>query len=432
MKNKIFFIIGFLLIGITFGLTIGTIINKKSINTEFNISAIKTILPAAEIITSKKENFLGNIKNMSVDTEINSALYIQPVVFSTANKISEALIKSKSLAMHEAKYYEQLENNSVICRLCPRECIIEDGCVGNCGVRSNVNGKLYSLVYSRPVTIAVDPIEKKPFYHFYPGQTTFSLATVGCNLHCLNCQNWQISQLSPFEMQEVRIMEPAEIIETAKKYNSKIISLTYSEPIIFLEYAIDIAKTARKNGMKTVVVSAGYINQEPLEELCKNVDAIKIDLKGITEKFYLNYTTGKLKPVLETLQTIKKSGVWLEIVNLIIPGANDSDEDLKKLCDWIKKNLGDETPLHFSKFFPLHKLKNKPQTPEASMRNAYNIAKNAGLKYVYIGNMASDYSNTFCSKCGKKIISRNGYNLTQNSINLGKCMFCGNIIPGKF
>ena len=421
MKKILFYIFGFIFSGIVIGFTLGDIANK--INKKYN---------DINLISEKKNNNKKKDNDKLNQFIKEQQSYAQKI--SLTSKITAALIKARSLSMHEARYYEKLDGFRALCLLCPRECIIENGDAGNCGVRANVDGTLYSLVYSRPVTIAIDPIEKKPFYHFFPGKHTFSLATAGCNLHCLNCQNWQISQLSPFDMPEVKILNPENIVQLAKKNNSTIITFTYSEPVVCFEYVLETAKAARKSGLKTAVVSSGFINSAPLEELCANIDAIKIDLKGITEKFYINYTTAKLQPVLNSLKTIKKSGIWLEIVNLIIPGANDSDEDLKKLCDWIKNNLGSETPLHFSKFFPLYKLKNKPQTPEETMLRAYNIARAAGLKYVYIGNMSSEYSHTFCSKCGKKIIARSGYYISEVQIDSasGKCKFCENRIPGIY
>lgn len=343
----------------------------------------------------------------------------------------ESIIKSKNLSLYESKYYDKLQDNKVECLLCPKDCIIETGKQGDCKTRINLNGTLYSLVYGRPVTIALDPIEKKPFFHFLPKETTLSIATAGCNMHCINCQNWQISQLNPFDMDVVRVVSPKDVVDLAIKNNSRIISYTYNDPVVYYEYVLDTAKIARQKNIKNVLVTAAQINEEPLKELCKYIDAATVDIKAFNEKFYRSYTTGKLAPALNALKIMKKEGVWLEVSNLVIPGANDSDGEIRKLCQWIKDELGDETPFHFLRFYPQYKLKNLPPTPEETMMKAYNIAKETGLKYVYIGNLPSEKEqDTFCPNCKNKIIEREGYRIKLLKVKKGKCEFCGYNIRG--
>ncbi|MBP7654751.1 AmmeMemoRadiSam system radical SAM enzyme [Candidatus Dependentiae bacterium] len=386
-------------------------------------------------------NTISANKNTESNIEFRKSLSyektgITEVVFNPGNdsiKITKALVNAKGLALKEAKYYEKLEAGRILCLLCPKECVIEEGEQGDCRARANIDGKLYSLVFGRPVTMALDPIEKKPFFHFFPKSSTFSIATAGCNLHCINCQNWNISQLNPFDMRAITAVEPEQIVEYAKKSKSDIISYTYNEPVIYYEYVLETAKIAKKQGLKNAIVSAGYINEEPLRELCKYIDAATIDVKGMSENFYRSFTTAKLKPVLESLKILKQENIWLEVSYLIITGANDSDNEIKKFVSWIKVNLGEDVPVHFLRFFPNYKLKNKPPTPEHTMIKAFNIAKSEGLKFVYIGNLDSDKTNTYCPGCGKLIAERKGYNIKSLKIsNSGTCEFCGYKINGKF
>ncbi|HOK39884.1 MAG TPA: AmmeMemoRadiSam system radical SAM enzyme [bacterium] len=370
-----------------------------------------------------------------IKREDSKIKFFKPKEIEAANQlITEELVKQKNLALYEAKYYEKLEDKKVLCLLCPRECVIENGFVGDCRVRANINGKLYSLVYARPVAVNIDPIEKKPFYHFFPKERTLSIATAGCNLHCINCQNWTISQLNPFDIENVNVLLPQDVVQLAINNNSRIISYTYSEPVIFYEYVIETAKKAKEQGIKNVLVTAAYINEEPLKELCKYIDAATVDLKGFTEKVYRTYTTAKLAPVLNALKIMKKENVWLEISNLIIPDANDSDEEIRNLCKWIYENLGAETPLHFLRFFPNYKLKNKPPTPPETLYKAFDIAKTVGLKYVYIGNLLEDKGqDTICPNCKKTIIVRKGYYVKELKVNKkGNCEYCGYKISGYF
>lgn len=333
-------------------------------------------------------------------------------------------------ALKEAAHYKKLKDGTVQCLLCPFTCKIPRDASGICRVRKNRNGKLYSLVYGRPVTIHVDPVEKKPFYHFLPGTEALSLATVGCNLRCSFCQNWEISQATPGSQPEYD-GPPAKIVEKAVSSKAPSIACTYTEPIVFFEYTRDIARAAAPKGIKTIMISAGFINKKPLLELCKVLSAIKVDLKAFDDDFYRDLVQGRLKPVLNTLVTIRNAGVWLEIVNLLIPGKNDSHAGIKKMCGWIKENLGADTPLHFTRFYPLYKLNNIPPTPAKTLETARKIGIDSGLNFVYVGNLPGHPgNNTYCPNCGKLIIERLGYNTKKKKFKDGKCGYCGMRIPG--
>lgn len=329
----------------------------------------------------------------------------------------------------EALYYKKLKNNVIQCQLCPRFCIIKEGERGFCKVRENKKGKLYSLVYGKPCSANFDNIEKKPLYHFLPGQLTFSIATVGCNLACKHCQNWQISQARPKDVPTLTLT-PKAVVDKTKKI-CKTISYTYTEPTIFYEYMIDCAKLAKKQGIKNTIVSNGFINQKPLTELYKYIDGVNIDLKSIDNTFYKDVCSGQVQPVLDSLITLKNKGIWIEITNLLIPGLNDKEKDIKKLINWIKKNLGKDTPLHFTAFYPCYKLMNLPPTNVETLRKARKLAIDAGLHYVYTGNLPNEEGNTtFCPKCKKELIKRSGFTVIENNIIKGKCRFCNEKIAG--
>jgi len=330
----------------------------------------------------------------------------------------------------EALYWTNLVDNQVQCNLCPRRCILATGQKGFCRARKNIKGKLYTLTYGQPVALHVDPIEKKPLAHVYPGTKSFSIATAGCNLRCKFCQNWEISQLDS-ENVKVEFIAPEKIVKMAKESNSKTIAFTYTEPIIFYEYMLEIAKIAKQQGIDCVMHSAGYINEKPLRQIAKHLVAANIDLKGFTEKYYQTFCLGDLKTVLNTLKILKEEGVWIEITTLLIPGGNDSPDEIKNLCLWIKENLGPNTPIHFSRFFPMYKLKNLSPTPLSSLTRAKKIAEEIGLKFVYIGNIPQHIGeNTYCPKCAKLIIKRLGYTVLENKIENNRCYFCGEIIAG--
>jgi len=332
----------------------------------------------------------------------------------------------------KAMYFNKLSDDKVQCTLCPFNCILSPGQTGACKARKNVKGELISLTYGKPVSLAIDPIEKKPFFHFYPGTQVFSLGTAGCNLHCNFCQNWQISQVSPEKVPNYEISSE-EIVKKAIGSGSKSIAFTYNEPIVFYEMMLETAKLAKHKGLRTVMVTNGYINTEPLEELAEYIDAANVDLKAFTNKFYSKYTGATLEPVLNSLKTLKRKGVFLEVTNLLIPGANDSEKEITELCKWIKKNLGEETPLHFSRFFPAYKLKNVPPTPVETLKMAKKIAEKVGLKNVYIGNVITEGGeNTICPKCGEIVIERERYIVKNNRLENGKCPKCGKEITGMF
>jgi len=330
----------------------------------------------------------------------------------------------------EARYYEKLPHKKIKCKLCPKECVIDDRERGYCGVRENREGTYYSLVYSRPCTYHADPIEKKPLFHFHPGSLAFSIATAGCNVNCKFCQNWQISQSRPEQIRSI-YMTPEKTAELAKRNNSISIAYTYSEPTIFYEYMMDTAIAGHAKDIKSVVVTAGYIQQKPLIELCKNVDAIKVDLKAFSEKYYNDIVNGELKPVLDSLLTMKKMNVWTEIVYLVVPTLNDSDKEFTELCKWIKQNLGKDVPVHFTRFHPQYLLKNLPVTPVRTLDKAKEIADAEGLQYVYVGNVPGHKAeSTYCPKCNKIIVNRIGYTIREINIKNNKCTFCDSEIAG--
>jgi len=332
--------------------------------------------------------------------------------------------------IREARYYEKLPHKKIRCKLCPRECVIDDRERGYCGVRENREGVYYTLVYARPCTYHVDPIEKKPLYHFHPGSLSFSIATAGCNLNCKFCQNWQISQVRPEEVSSY-YLPPQKLAEMAGDSDCVSIAYTYSEPTVFYEYMFDSAIAGHMRNVKSVVITAGYISEEPLVELCKNVDGIKVDLKAYSESFYKDLVAGELQPVLDSLVTIRKMNVWLEIVYLVLPTLNDDEKELRDLARWIKEDLGPDVPIHFTRFYPQYRLKNLPPTPIRTLERAKEIADAEGLHYVYIGNMPGHAAeNTYCPKCGRLVIHRIGYRIRKIDLNNGRCAGCGTIIPG--
>jgi len=350
------------------------------------------------------------------------------------NEISASVINyifsdKQSKHTKEALFYS-LTPKGVKCLICPNECTIKVNETGDCRNRLHTNDKLYSTAYGNPCAIHIDPIEKKPLSHFYPESRAYSIATAGCNLACMNCQNWTISQKSPRETRNVDLM-PERVVEEALKNNCKSIAYTYSEPITFYEYTLDTAKIARTEGIKNVMVSAGYINEDPLRKLCKYIDAANIDLKSFSEDIYLRLSAGKLQPILDGLKIFKEEGVWLEITNLVVPTWTDDFDMIKNMCEWLVKNGFEDNPLHFSRFHPLYKLTQLPQTPLSTLVKAREIALNEGVKYVYIGNVpGTGAENTYCPNCSKTLIERRGYRIMQNHIKNNNCEFCKNEIAG--
>ena len=335
---------------------------------------------------------------------------------------------------HIAKFWEKKEGNKVKCNLCPRHCILSEGQNGFCFVRKNVNGKMILATYGRSSGFCVDPVEKKPLNHFYSGTSVLSFGTAGCNLGCKFCQNWDISKSREFD----RLTEqatPEMIAKTAKNSGCESVAFTYNDPIIFAEYARDTAIECHKLGIKTVAVTAGYITDEAREYFFEHIDAANVDLKAFSEEFYEKYTSGHLQPVLDTLIYLKhKTNVWFEITNLIIPGANDSDQELERMADWIVDNLGVGVPIHFTAFYPAFKMTNHPQTPLETLLKARDIALSKGIKYVYSGNVSDiKSSSTYCSNCKQLLIERDRYKITKNNlINKNQCSKCATVCAGHF
>ncbi len=334
-----------------------------------------------------------------------------------------------------ARYGRKLEDGRVVCELCPRECKIHPGQRGLCYVRGVTDkGEFVLTTYGRSSGFVVDPIEKKPLYHFLPGTPVLSFGTAGCNLTCKFCQNWHMSKASRDDVLQ-RPATPATIVRMAQATGSRSVAFTYNDPVIFLEYAVDVAKACHEAGIKTVAVTAGYINPEARKEFFAHMDAANIDLKGFTEKFYRKLASGHLEPVLDTLRYVyHETDTWLEITTLLIPGWNDSDEEISAMSRWIVEQLGPDVPLHFSAFHPDWRMRDVPPTPPETVMKARKLAMEAGLRYVYTGNIRDSVGqNTYCHECGELLIGRMGYNLTVwNMVPIGKCPNCGTRCAGVF
>jgi pyruvate formate lyase activating enzyme len=330
----------------------------------------------------------------------------------------------------EAKFYHKLDRRKIKCILCPRECTVKDKKRGHCGVRENRDGTFYTLVHSRVAALNVDPVEKKPLFHYLPGTTAFSLGTAGCNVHCEFCQNWEISQSRP-EQIPAQFLPPHRVADLAKQYNCPTIAFTYSEPVVFAEYLMDAADAGHEAGISSIVVSNGYMQEDALKTAYGKMDAVKIDLKSFSESYYRQVVKGQLKPVLDSLVTLRKMDKWMEIVYLVLPTLNDSDQELRGLAQWVKANLGEDVPLHFTQFHPGYLLKDLPVTPVSTLDRAKAIADSEGLHYVYIGNVPGHPAqNTYCPKCGKMLVERVGFAAGQMLIEKGHCPFCQQPIPG--
>jgi len=344
---------------------------------------------------------------------------------------STALAADNDPYVHPARHYKKLEEMRVECQLCPRKCRIADRERGYCGVRENRGGDYFTLIYSRVVALHIDPIEKKPLFHFRPGSQALSLATVGCNIECKFCQNWNISQFRPEQVKAATIT-PDQMVGIAIERKVKIIAYTYSEPVIFYEYMDDVAAQGMRRGVDSVMISNGYIQAEPMRELLPHLAAVKIDLKAFTEKFYDEVCSGgKLQPVMDTLKLLAASGKWYEIVVLIIPTLNDAPDEIRQMARWIKSELGPDVPVHFSRFYPTYKIKNLPPTPVSTLERCHSIAREEGLNYVYCGNVPGHPTeSTYCPACNKTIIKRFGYTILENHIKDGKCAYCKHAIPG--
>ena len=330
----------------------------------------------------------------------------------------------------EARFYEKLANQKIRCKLCPRACIVSEGERGHCRVRENRGGAFYTLVHSRVCAAHVDPVEKKPLFHYLPGTTAFSIATAGCNVHCKFCQNWDISQSRP-EKIAAEYVPPERVAEWAEHYGCPTIAYTYSEPVVFSEFVMDCADAGHAAGICSLVVSNGYIQEEALRSVYGRMDAVKIDLKSFSDSFYSQIVTGQLKPVLDTIVTLRKMGKWTEIVYLVIPTLNDTDDQFRGLAAWAKSNIGADVPIHFTQFHPDYLLEDLPVTPVSTLERAREIAMAEGLHYVYIGNVPGHPAeHTWCPGCGRAVVERSGMALQKMSILKGMCAFCNHPIPG--
>ena len=330
----------------------------------------------------------------------------------------------------EAAFYEKLPYKKIKCKLCPRECVIDDRERGYCGVRENRGGVYYTLVHSRVVSAHVDPIEKKPLFHFHPAALAFSIATAGCNVNCKMCQNWEISQVRPEQVRDV-YLPPDQLAAAARQNRCPVIAYTYSEPVVFYEYMLAAADAGHAQGVKSVVVTGGYIQQEPLKRLCRHVDAVKVDLKAFSPKFYKDIVNGELKPVLDALVTLRAQGMWTEIVYLVVPTLNDSDQEFSGLARWVKAELGPDVPVHFTRFHPEYLLKNLPPTPVPTLERAKAAADAEGLHYAYVGNVPGHPAeSTHCPRCRKMVVERTGFSIGAVNIQKGRCRFCQQSIAG--
>jgi pyruvate formate lyase activating enzyme len=331
----------------------------------------------------------------------------------------------------EAFHYAS-DGKNVQCQVCPNRCYLAPGDRSICRSKVNIDGKLYSLAYGNPCSLHIDPIEKKPLFHFYPGSDIFSIATAGCNFRCLNCQNWEISQRRPEDVRHYELF-PKSVVKQAKKRDTISIAYTYSEAVTYYEYAFDTAKYAKEEGLNNVLVSNGYINTGPLTKLARYLDGANIDFKSFDNRVYQSLNGGTLRPVLNTLKTIHKEGIWFEIATLVVPTYVDDHEMIRRMCGWILKELGPDYPLHFLRFFPQYKLTRLPLTPIRTMEQFRNLALKEGIRYVYLGNVPGhEGCNTFCHDCGKTLIERRGYSLSQVNIVNGRCKFCKTSIPGRW
>ncbi len=352
------------------------------------------------------------------------------VVTMPCHRVMNSIIMEEQVLYWKVAMFQEETPRGIMCRICPNECVLKEGEISDCRNRIVHKSKLYTMAYGNPCSVNVDPVEKKPLYHFFPGSRAYSIATAGCNMVCLNCQNWAISQTSPDKTRNFNL-PPEKVVEESINNNCRSIAYTYSEPVTFYEYAYETAVIAKKSGIKNIFKSNGYINPEPLKKLCTVIDAANIDLKSFNDNTYLRLAGGKLQPVLDALKIYKEMGVWLEITNLIVPTWTDNTDEIGLMCKWLSENGFKDTPLHFSRFYPTYKLEQLPPTSVELLRTASKIAEGEGLKYVYIGNVpGNEMADTRCPNCGTTVIARQGYRITTNNIKDGRCIKCNTIIEG--
>ena len=327
--------------------------------------------------------------------------------------------------------YQKILKNKTQCTICPRNCILAPNQSGYCYVRRNLNGQIMLETYGYNTGLAIDPVEKKPLYHFYPSSSVLSFGTLGCNMGCQFCQNWQTTKVK-YPISQCQPAPPEAIVHTAKENGCKSVAFTYNDPIIFYEYALETARLCRQEGIKTIAVTSGYINPEPAKEFFSLMDAANIDLKGFSEDFYRKNCAAHLQPVLDTIKyAVKKTKCFVELTTMIIEGEND--QFINDECEWIMENLGDNVPVHFSAFFPRYKFKDRKPTRPETLMNAYDIAKKSGIKYVYTGNINDEKtSTTYCKNCGEPLIKRDGFNIIENNIEINVCPHCKTKQDGYF
>ena len=374
-------------------------------------------------------------KNTLKFVEMNRREFLKALAVLPLTALGKTSSRGYYVEPKIASYWTKKEGTTVQCQNCPHQCVLKDGERGFCRVRENRNGKLYTLSYGNPCAVHIDPIEKKPLYHFLPGTFAYSIATAGCNFRCKHCQNYQISQVAPEETKNYKLPPESlvdQVIYYKRKYDISSIAYTYTEPSVFIEYMIDSSKLAKNKGIKNVYHSNGYLNKKPLMDLIPFLDGANVDLKFFKEDSYREIAAGSLNPVLDTLKELKSHGVWVEITYLVIPTINDGEGEIKQMIDWVLANLGDEVPIHFSRFYPTYKLENLPGTPLEKVEKARNLALESGSKYSFVGNVPSGHpgENTYCPGCGKLLIKRRGFYILENNIKKDRCPGCGEKIAG--
>ena len=339
-------------------------------------------------------------------------------------------LRRPQVAVHDAMWFERLADQAVRCTLCPRECVVADVERGYCGVRENRGGDYKTLVYGNLCSLNLDPIEKKPLYHYLPGTSALSVATAGCNMECKFCQNWQISQYRPEQVDSV-LVPPENLVRMARARSAPTLAFTYSEPTVFYEYMHDAAAAGRAAGVGSVAISNGYMKEAALRKLCGRLTGIKVDLKAFTETFYQEQCSAHLQPVLEALEVLADVGIHTEIVVLLVPTLNDSAEEVGRMAKWLVEHMGRDVPVHFSRFHPIYRVKNLPPTPVSTLDAARKVAMGEGLRYVYVGNIPFHEGNhTYCPSCGKAVIRRVGYRTDASGMKGGACAACGAKVPG--